>query len=219
MSAGVTIAVDGPAASGKSTLARRLAEALGFAFLDTGLLYRAVGAQLIAAGISPEDEPAAAAAAVGIDFAALHPAALAGERIGAAASQVAILPAVRSALLAAQRRFASQPPGAVLAGRDVGTVVCPEARLKLFVTASVEERARRRYEELRAAGATPMKAAVLDEIKARDRRDSERALAPLRAADDAIHLDTTGLDAVGAFDAALRIVRERLEPTSIGVQP
>ncbi len=204
MSGTVVIAVDGPAASGKSTLARRLAAALGLAFLDTGLLYRAVGKRLLDAGRDPTDEAAALAAVAALRPEEVDADRLAGERIGEAASKVAAIPAVREALLPWQRRFARTPPGAVLAGRDVGTVVCPDADLKIFVTAAPEERARRRFEELRRRGQAPMLAAVLDELRERDRRDMERAVAPLRVADDAWVLDTTELDAEAAFAAALR---------------
>ncbi len=203
MSATFVIAVDGPAASGKSTLARRLARALGLAFLDTGLLYRAVGKRLLEAGRDPSDAAAAVAAVADLRPEEVDADRLAGERIGEAASKVAAIPAVREALLPWQRRFARTPPGAVLAGRDVGTVVCPDADLKIFVTAALEERARRRFEELRRRGQAPMFAAVLDELRERDRRDTERAVAPLRVADDAWVLDTTALDAEAAFAAAL----------------
>ncbi|BCX18529.1 MAG: cytidylate kinase [Geminicoccaceae bacterium] len=204
MSGAVVVAVDGPAASGKSTLAKKLAAALGLAFLDTGLLYRAVGKRLLDAGIDPSCERAALEAVAALQPEEVEAERLAGERIGEAASKVAAIPSVRAALLPWQRRFARTPPGAVLAGRDVGTVVCPDAELKIFVTASLEERARRRFEELRRRGEAPMFAAVLDELRERDRRDTERAVAPLRVADDAWVLDTTELDAEAAFAAALR---------------
>lgn len=200
----LVIAVDGPAASGKSTLARRLAAALGLAFLDTGLLYRAVGRRVLEAGGDPADPAAALAAVAGLSPEEVQAERLAGEEIGEAASKVAAIPAVREALLPWQRRLAATPPGAVLAGRDVGTVVCPDAALKLFVTADLAERARRRFEELRRRGRTPMLDQVLDELRERDRRDTERAVAPLRAADDALVLDTTELDADAAFAVALQ---------------
>jgi cytidylate kinase len=204
MSGPLVVAVDGPAASGKSTLAKKLAAALGLAFLDTGLLYRAVGKRLLDAGADPSDERAALEAVASLRPEEVDAERLAGERIGEAASKVAAIPAVRAALLPWQRRFAHTPPGAVLAGRDVGTVVCPDAALKIYVTASLEERARRRFEELRRRGQAPMLEAVLDELRERDRRDTERAVAPLRVADDAWVLDTTELDAEAAFAAALR---------------
>ncbi len=208
------VAVDGPSASGKGTLARRLAAALDFAHLDTGLLYRAVGAAVLAAGGDPA-EPAVAAAARNLDLAALDPAPLRREAVGHAASMVAAIPEVRAALLDHQRRFATAPPaakaGAVLDGRDIGTVVCPQAEVKIFVTATAEERARRRHKELLERGEASIYARVLAEMRERDRRDSERAAAPLQPAADAEVVDTTALDAEEAFRAALEIV-ERKRP-------
>lgn len=201
MTAAFVVAVDGPAASGKSTLARRIATHFDLPFLDTGLLYRAVGRRLLLAGGDPGSEAAAEAAALALDIADVDADALRGEATGQAASRVAAFGSVRAALLPFQRRFAATPPGAVLAGRDVGTVVCPEAPAKIFVTASVEERARRRYEELRRRDPGTIYAAVLEELRLRDRRDQERAVAPLRAAPDAWMLDTTDLDADAAFEA------------------
>jgi cytidylate kinase len=200
----MVIAVDGPAASGKSTLARRLAAHLGLPFLDTGLLYRAVGRRLLARRGEPGDAAAAAAEALALTVEDVEHPGLPDEAVGQAASRVAALPEVRAALLPFQRRFAASPPGAVLAGRDVGTVVCPEAAVKIFVTASVEERARRRFEELRQRDGAAIHASVLEELRERDRRDQDRAVAPLRAAADAWVLDTTDLDADAAFEAVLR---------------
>jgi cytidylate kinase len=200
----LVVAVDGPAASGKSTLARRLAGHLGLPFLDTGLLYRAVGRRLLAAGADPGDVAAAAAAAAALSLADVEHPGLRDEAVGQAASRVAAYPAVRAALLPFQRRFAARPSGAVLAGRDVGTIVCPDAAAKIFITASVEERARRRFEELRRGGAAATYSAVLEELRQRDHRDESRAVAPLRAAADAWVLDTTDLDADAAFEAARR---------------
>ncbi len=209
------VAVDGPSASGKGTLARRLAAALDFALLDTGLLYRAVGAAVLAAGGDPAEPAVAAAAARSLDLAALDPAPLRREAVGQAASVVAANPEVRAALLDHQRRFAAAPPGgkagAVLDGRDIGTVVCPRAEIKIFVTASAEARARRRHKELLERGQARIYARVIEEMRARDRRDSERAAAPLQPAADAEVLDTTALDAEEAFRAALEIV-ERKRP-------
>jgi len=202
----IVVAVDGPVASGKTTLARRLADANGLRFLDTGLLYRAVGKRLLEAGGDGGDEAAAAAAARSIGPADLDPAVLADERIGDAASRVAALPAVRATLLAFQRDFARQPPGAVLAGRDIGSIVCPEATVKLFVTATPEVRARRRYEELRSKGLRPIWKRVLLDVVERDRRDTERAIAPLTVAPDAVRIDTSALDldeSLAAMQAAL----------------
>lgn len=204
MTVPLVVTIDGPAASGKSTLALRLAQALGLPFLDTGLLYRAVGRRLLEAGGDPRDAAAALAAAEALTANEVVTARLRGQEIGQAASMVAAYPAVRAALLPFQRRFAGMDGGAVLAGRDTGTVVCPEAGAKLFVTATAEERARRRYEELRRRGAEPIYAAVLAELRERDRRDSERAVAPLRAAQDALVLDTTSLEPDAVLEMALR---------------
>ncbi len=215
------VAVDGPSASGKGTLARRLAAALDFAYLDTGLLYRAVGAAVLAAGGDPADPAAAAAAARNLDPTVLDPALgpaldlapLRREAVGQAASVVAPIPEVRAALLGHQRRFAAAPPGgkagAVLDGRDIGTVVCPQAEVKIFVTASAEERAGRRHKELLERGQASIYARVVEDLRARDRRDSERAVAPLRPAEDAEVLDTSALGADEALQAALAIVEAK----------
>ena len=200
------VALDGPAASGKGTLARRLAAHFGLRHLDTGLTYRAVADALLAAGAPLEDEAAAVAAARAIDLAALDAERLADHLIGEGASRVAVLPAVREALVARQRAFAHAPPGAVLDGRDIGTVVCPDADVKLFVTAAAEARARRRTDELIGRGVMADYAAVLADLKRRDARDMGRAVAPLRLAADAVELDTTDLTIDAAFDAARRIV-------------
>lgn len=209
------IAIDGPAASGKGTLARRLAAHFGYAYLDTGLLYRAVGGAVLRAGHSLDDVAAASAAARALDPAMLDDPELRLDSASAAASKVAALPEVRAALLAYQRDFANHPPGgaagAVLDGRDIGTVVCPAADVKLFVTASVEKRAERRFKELRERGVATIQEAVLQDMKERDARDSHRAVAPLRPADDALVLDTTELDADAAFHAALDHITSRLQ--------
>jgi cytidylate kinase len=207
----LVVAVDGPAASGKSTLARRLATHFALRFLDTGLLYRAVARAMLDRGLDPGDVDGAVGAARSLAPEDVDPARLRGEGVGQGASKVAAVPAVRAALLPFQRRFAARAPGAVLAGRDVGTVVCPDARFKLFVTAGDEERARRRYEELRARGDRPIYAAVLEELRERDRRDADRAVAPMRVASDAWVLDTTRLDAEAAFDAACRHIQAGIE--------
>jgi cytidylate kinase len=206
------IAIDGPAAAGKGTLARRLAAALGYAHLDTGLIYRAVAAKLLAAGRAG-DEAAAVAAAEGLTPADLERPDLRDEAVSQRASVVAVIAPVRAALLGFQRRFAEQPPdgraGAVLDGRDIGTVVCPNAELKLYVTASPEARARRRHKELLERGERSIYARVLQEVQDRDARDSGRVAAPLRPAEDAIILDTTGMDADAAFEAALQHIASR----------
>jgi CMP/dCMP kinase len=200
------IAIDGPAASGKGTLARRLAAHYGLNYLDTGLLYRAVAHALISRGLSPADEEAACAAARDLDPAALDDPALRGRGIGAAASIVAAIPGVRDQLRAFQRRFAATPPGVVMDGRDIGTVVCPDADVKLFVTASPEERARRRWKELTEAGDNAVLADILSDLEHRDARDRDRAVAPLKRAPDAHLLDTTELDIEAAFRAAVELI-------------
>lgn len=201
------IAIDGPAAAGKGTLARRLAAALGLAHLDTGLLYRAVGRRVLDAGKSPDDPAAAEAAAHGLAAADLARTDLRGPEADRASSLVATMPGVRAALLAFQRRFAAQ--GAVLDGRDIGTVVAPHASVKLFVTASSAARARRRWLELQGRGVAASLAAVEAELQIRDAQDAAREAAPLKAAADAVVLDTTELDADAAFARALEIVRSR----------
>ena len=203
------VAIDGPAASGKGTLARRLAATLGLPYLDTGLLYRAVGRRVLDAGGDPADPAIAEAAARALAPADLGRADLRGPEADRAASLVAAIPAVRTALLDFQRSF-GRARGAVLDGRDIGTVIFPEAPAKLFVTASVEERARRRWRELTGRGVAADPEAVRQDIRDRDALDAARAAAPLRPADDAVMLDTTALDADAAFAAALAIVRERL---------
>ena len=203
----MVIAIDGPAASGKGTLARRLADHLGVPHLDTGLLYRGVARDLLDRREALEAPDLAAAAARGLDLRRLDDPRLRERHMGEAASIVSAFPPVRSALLALQRRFAEQEGGAVLDGRDIGTVVCPAAEAKLFVTASPEERARRRLRELQGNGEATDYEAVLDDIRRRDERDSSRSSAPLRVAADAVVIDTTSLDADGAFACALAIVR------------
>ena len=194
------IAIDGPAASGKGTLAKRLARHFGLPHLDTGLLYRAVGWMAEQTGQPPE------VAASGLKASDLDNPALRTDAAGQAASKVAAIPEVRANLLKFQKEFSHQAPGAVLDGRDIGTVICPDAPVKLFVTASLEARAERRYRELRERGADTIKPRVLAEMAERDRRDSERAAAPLKAAPDAWLLDTTEMDADAAFAAAVDLV-------------
>jgi cytidylate kinase len=203
------IAVDGPAAAGKGTLARRLAAALGLPYLDTGLLYRAVGRRVLDTGADPRDATRAEDAARSLSPADLDRDDLRGPMADMAASAVAAIPAVRAALLDFQRAF-GRDRGAVLDGRDIGTVVFPEAPVKLFVTASVGERARRRFLELRGRGVDADATQVEAEIRDRDAQDANRPVAPLRPAEDAVVLDTTALDAEAAFVAALELVRARL---------
>ncbi len=204
------VAIDGPAASGKGTIARRLAAHLGFAHLDTGRLYRAVGLAIVRVGGDPADPAVAVPAAHALDTGALDDPDLNGDRAAQAASKVAAIGEVRAALLQIQRDFAARPPrgapGAVLDGRDIGTVICPQADLKFFVTASPEVRAERRHRELLARGETSIFTKALAEMKERDRRDSTRTVAPLRPAEDAILIDTSELDTNGAFAAVLRHV-------------
>lgn len=204
------IALDGPAASGKGTLARRLAAHFDLAYLDTGLLYRAVGLAVLRAKGDPANPAAAEAAARALDLAALDDPALRGDEAGNAASKVAAIPEVRVALYDLQRRFAHAPPGgkrgAVLDGRDIGTVICPEADAKFFVTAGLEVRAARRHKELLARGVDSIYPRILKDLEARDARDSARAIAPLKPAPDALVLETSGLDADQAFDAAVKYI-------------
>jgi cytidylate kinase len=207
--ASMIIAIDGPAASGKGTLARRLAERYRLPHLDTGLLYRATAAALVDQGRDLGDVNAAVAAARGLALTDFDQARLRSREIGEAASIVAALPALREALTQAQRGFAQRPGGAVLDGRDIGTVICPRADVKIFVTASPEARAQRRALELAARGERVDYGVILEDIARRDARDSGRAVAPLKAAPDAAILDTTRLSVEAAFAEAARIVDER----------
>ncbi len=201
------IAVDGPTASGKGTIAKALAAYFGLPHLDTGLLYRAVGWQIDARGADPDD-PAAALAASAFPDALLAEEGLRSERIGGLASRVSVHSAVRAALFERQRVFATQPRGAVLDGRDIGTVIAPEAQVKLFVTASVAARALRRWQEMADRGETRTLAALEDELRLRDERDSTRATAPLLPAPDALLLDTSELDREAAIAAAITLAGE-----------
>jgi cytidylate kinase len=210
----LVIAVDGPAAAGKGTLARRLAAHYRFAHLDTGAIYRAAAFEALQAGADPADPRAAEAAARRVRAAHLADPRLRGEEVGRAASVVAAIPEVRAALLGLQQGFAAHPPaparGAVLDGRDIGTVVCPGADIKIFVTARPEARAERRFKELQAAGVEAIYPRVLQDIRDRDARDRERRTAPLLPADDAFVLDTTALDADAAFAAAIAYIDGKL---------
>ncbi len=207
----LTIAIDGPAASGKGTLAKRIAAHYGLACLDTGLLYRAVGRDVLENGRSLEDEAAAAAAARALDSTTLEDPGLRTPDMGDAASVVAKFPKVRAALLDFQRQFALQEPGAVLDGRDIATVVLPNADVKLFVTADVEVRARRRYEEQIRRGEPVTYERTLETIRDRDARDMGRKDSPMRQADDAILLDTTEMGIDEAFRAALEFIQLKVE--------
>jgi len=200
------IAIDGPAASGKGTLGKRLAAHYGLRHLDTGLLYRAVAKAVLDASARPDDPVRAAAAARSLDPTTFDEAALKSPQIGEAASLVSAIEEVRAALRDFQRRFAAAPPGAVLDGRDIGTVICPDADVKIFVTATPEVRAQRRTLEFRRAGLTVEESDILADIRRRDARDTGRTTSPLRQAADAHLLDTTRMDAEAAFDAAVAIV-------------
>jgi len=200
------IAVDGPVAAGKGTLARRIAAKYGLEYLDTGALYRAVGLYMIRKDQDPSDEALAVKAAQNVSEISLEDPDLRREETGNAASVVAVNQGVRSALLDYQRNIAKRKPGAVLDGRDIGTVVCPDADVKLFITASAETRAQRRFEELKAKGESTSFDAVLKDLQERDARDQGRSSAPLAQAADAHLLDTTKLDIEAALDAACQII-------------
>lgn len=200
------IAVDGPTASGKGTVAKHLAARYGLKLLDTGTLYRAVGLAVLDAGRDPSDEAAALAAAQALNLAAIDQDRIRSSAAGAAASKVAAQPAVRAVLLKAQRDFAADPAGAVLDGRDIGTIICPDADVKLFVTASLEARTERRLKELQARGETLEFETLKAQIQERDARDMGRTDAPLRQAPDAHLLDTTDLNVEQAAAAAFQIV-------------
>lgn len=202
----LVIAIDGPAAAGKGTLARRLADHYGLAYLDSGSLYRGTALSLLRQGVPAPDEATAAAAAKALQPELLADPALRAEATGALASKVAAIPAVRAALLDWQRGFAQSPPagkrGAVLDGRDIGTVVLPGAKVKFFITASDEARAMRRFKELQAKGETAIYARVLEDMRERDARDTARSTAPMRPAEDALIIDTSALDADQVFRQA-----------------
>jgi CMP/dCMP kinase len=200
------IAIDGPAASGKGTLAKRLASHYGLRHLDTGAIYRAVAYALVSERTDLHDEAAAVRAAQTLDPATFDNPALKSHEVGTAASVVSAIPAVRAALVEFQRQFAAKPPGAVLDGRDIGTVICPNADVKIFVVAAPKVRARRRYLEAQARGEVADEAMILADILARDQRDQNRAVAPLKPAQDAYLLDNSHLDIEGGVRAAIDIV-------------
>lgn len=214
----IVIAIDGPAAAGKGTLGARLADKYGLAKLDTGLLYRATGFKVVSQGGDPEDAEVAEAAARTLDPKELANPALRTDEAAQAASKVSAIPGVRAALLDFQHDFAKNPPnlapetpakGAILDGRDIGTTVCPDAGAKLFITASTEVRAERRFKELQERGLEAIYARVLEDMKERDARDSGRSASPLAAADDAYVLDTSDLDADAAFAAAVEFISSK----------
>lgn len=208
------IAIDGPAASGKGTLAKRIARHYGFAHLDTGMLYRGVARDMIEAGEDLDDPVAAQRAAQRLDAAGLDDPALRARNMGEAASVVAQVPGVRAALFETQRAFARQHPGVVVEGRDIGTVIFPDADVKLYVTADLSERARRRHGELTERGEATTAKAVYADLEKRDRRDQSRPVSPLRMADDAHLLDTTKLDIETAFLAAVRLIEAAIGRSS-----
>ncbi len=200
------IAIDGPAAAGKGTLSRRIAETYGFHHLDTGLTYRATAKALLDAGLPLSDEAIAEGVALNLDLGGLDRDVLSAHHIGEAASKIAVMPAVRRALVEAQRSFSARLPGTVLDGRDIGTVVCPQAAVKLYVTASPEVRARRRYDEILAKGLEADFDAIFADVKTRDERDMGRADSPLKPADDAHLLDTSEMSIEAAFLAAKTLI-------------
>ena len=208
------IAIDGPAASGKGTLARRLAAQYGLAHLDTGLLYRAVAKQVLDRGADPTEEDAATAAARSLSLADVDASELRSEAIGEAASKVAAIAAVRAELVRLQRNFTRNPPngaaGAVLDGRDIGTVICPDADVKFYVIAVVEERAKRRHAELRSRGEAIELDEVLEDLRRRDARDTERAVSPLKPAPGGHLLDTSNLSIDSAFAQAKALISKHL---------
>ncbi|MDF1769916.1 (d)CMP kinase [Maricaulis sp.] len=203
------IAVDGPLASGKGTIARALAAHFDLPYLDTGSLYRATGVAVLDAGIDPTDAAACARAARTLDLTGIDETRIRTAEAGAMASRVAALPAVRKALYELQRDFATQPGGAILDGRDIGTVICPDADVKLYITAATETRARRRWSELAARGETITYEDMLAQTRERDLRDAERADAPMRPAEDATLLDTSSLSIDAAVTDAVAIVEKR----------
>lgn len=203
---GFVVAIDGPAAAGKGTLSRRIAETYGFQHLDTGLTYRATAKALLDAGLPLDDEQVAEEMARQLDLGGLDRSVLSRHEIGEAASKIAVMPSVRRALVEAQQAFSRREPGTVLDGRDIGTVVCPHAPVKLYVTASPEVRARRRFDEIIAGGGEADFEVIFADVKKRDERDMGRADSPLRPADDAHLLDTSEMSIEAAFQAAKSLI-------------
>lgn len=208
------IAIDGPAAAGKGTLSRQIADAYGFHHLDTGLTYRATAKALLDAGLPLDDEKVAGKMARQVELAGLDRDILSAHAIGEAASKIAVMPSVRRALVEAQRAFSLRRPGTVLDGRDIGTVVCPDAPVKLYVTASADVRAKRRYDEIVGKGGEADYGAIFADVKKRDERDMGRADSPLKPADDAHLLDTSEMSIEAAFRAAKTIIDAALKRQS-----
>ena len=208
---GFVVAIDGPAAAGKGTLSRRIAETYGFQHLDTGLTYRATAKALLDAGLPLDDEQVAEKMARELDLGGLDRSVLSRHEIGEAASKIAVMPSVRRALVEAQQAFSRREPGTVLDGRDIGTVVCPHAPVKLYVTASPEVRAKRRFDEIIAGGGEADFEAIFADVKKRDERDMGRADSPLRPADDAHLLDTSEMSIEAAFQAAKSLIDAALK--------
>ncbi|UIK07575.1 (d)CMP kinase [Neorhizobium galegae] len=214
MTSTFTIAIDGPAAAGKGTLSRLIADAYGFHHLDTGLTYRATAKALLDAGLPLDDEEVAGKMAREVELAGLDRNILSAHAIGEAASKIAVMPSVRRALVEAQRAFSLRRPGTVLDGRDIGTVVCPDAPVKLYVTASADVRARRRYDEIVGKGGEADYGAIFADVKKRDERDMGRSDSPLKPADDAHLLDTSEMSIEAAFRAAKTIIDAALKRQS-----
>ncbi|TNM66579.1 (d)CMP kinase [Aliirhizobium smilacinae] len=208
---GFVIAIDGPAAAGKGTLSRQIADAYGFHHLDTGLTYRATAKALLDAGLALDDEAVAETMAREVELAGLDRDILSAHAIGEAASKIAVMPKVRRALVEAQRAFSKRQPGTVLDGRDIGTVVCPDAPVKLYVTASADVRAKRRYDEIVGRGGVAEYADIFADVKKRDERDMGRADSPLKPADDAHLLDTSEMSIEAAFQAAKSFIDAALK--------
>ena len=211
----IVIAIDGPAAAGKGTLSRRIADEYGFHHLDTGLTYRATARALLDAGLPLDDEAVAEKMARAVELSGLDRDILSRHEIGEAASKIAVMTPVRKALVEAQRAFSKRAPGTVLDGRDIGTVVCPDAVVKLYVTASPQVRARRRYDEIVARGMAADYAAIFEDVKARDARDMGRADSPLKPAADAHLLDTSEMSIEAAFQAAKSIIDAALSRNAL----
>lgn len=211
------IAIDGPAASGKGTVAKKIAGHFGLEYLDTGSIYRAAGYKILQSGENPEDEKIAVKYAGQITAEDLKNPHLYDEGVGKIASIIAAIPAVREVLFRFQREFADNPKGAVLDGRDIGTVICPDANFKFYITAKLEARAERRYKQLQNKGISIIYQSVLDDLRARDDRDSKRKIAPLTKAPDAVHIDTTHMDADEVFAKIISMIpaeQEGLEKIS-----